>query len=120
MIELVELARIESEMLRLRVIDLHQREIVGDIEAQDLQAAMVVGRGEIFEPVETGLEHVLRDDVIVGDREIALDQEGRAERRLAAARRELGADLQKLAARGFENALRGRGDRGRACVSVLC
>ena len=49
--------------------------------------------------------------MVIGDGEVAIDEEGRAERGLAPARRELDADLQQLAARGFENPLRRRGDR---------
>ncbi len=61
--------RVEVEMRQVRAFELDDREIVGDVDREQLQRALrSVGPCE-FEAIGLRLERVLRNDVVVRDRE---------------------------------------------------
>src|SRR6185295_6678559 len=85
---------------RARVAGAQQREVVADVELQDDQRRLAAVGGDVDEVVAVGLERRFADDVEVGD-DVALrrDEEARADRRLARAALQDGADLDQLRAR---------------------
>ena len=91
---------------------LQQREVVDDVEGQQLQRALLAVDGGVDQPVARRLQRVLADDVVVGDQVAGVvDQETRAHRRLAVLRLQQRAHLQQQRPRAFVDALAGAGHR---------
>ena len=86
--------------LARRVAGAQQREVVEDVELQDDERRLAAVGGDVDEVVAVGLERRFADDVEVGD-DVALrrDEEARADRGLAGAALQDGADLDQLRAR---------------------
>ena len=91
-----------------------QRQVVQDVELQDLQRRLATVGGDVDQVVPLGLERRFADDVEVGD-DVALigDEKPRADRGLARPALEHGADLDQLRARLLVDLARRERDRRR-------
>jgi hypothetical protein len=59
----------EREERRILLVEAHDREIVRQVDAEHADLAVTAIGCRIFEPIGLGLEHELRDHMIVGDGE---------------------------------------------------
>ena len=100
------------EALARRVGGAQQREVVQHVELQDHQRRLAAVGGDVDQVVAIGLQRGLADDVEVGD-DVALraDEEARADRGLAGAALQHGADLDQLRARLLVDLARRERDR---------
>ena len=66
----------EFEQRSVLTVETHEREIVGQVDRQQLELALGAVRARVLQPVGLGLQRDLRDHVIVGDGEaVGADEE---------------------------------------------
>ena len=97
-----------------RVAGAQQRQVVQHVELQDRERRLAAVGGDVDQVVALGLQRRFADDVEVGD-DVALagDEEARADRGLAGAALQHGADLHQLRARLLVDLARRERDRRR-------